>query len=32
MTAPAQDDTTYTISLENAGMPEVYPGKTTSDD
>lgn len=32
VTGPAQDDTTYTISLENAGMPDVYPGKTTSDD
>lgn len=32
MTGPAQDDTTYSISLENAGVPDVYPGKTTSDD
>ena len=24
---PAQDDVTYTISLENDGEPEVYPGK-----
>lgn len=29
MTGPAQDDTTYSISLENAGVPDVYPGKTT---
>lgn len=28
VTGPAQDDTTYTISLENAGVPDVYPGKT----
>lgn len=26
-TAPAQDDATYSISLENSGEPEVYPGK-----
>ena len=25
-TSPAQDDATYTISLENNGEPEVYPG------
>ena len=30
MTGPAQDDTTYSISLENDGEPEVYPGKTTT--
>ncbi len=29
-TSPAQDDTTYSISLENAGEPEVYPGKATA--
>lgn len=27
-TSPAQDDATYTVNLENAGEPEVYPGKT----
>ena len=26
-TSPAQDDVTYTISLENDGEPDVYPGK-----
>lgn len=26
-TSPAQDDATYSISLENDGEPEVYPGK-----
>lgn len=25
--APAQDDATYSISLENDGEPEIYPGK-----
>lgn len=25
--ASAQDDTTYTISLENDGEPDIYPGK-----
>lgn len=25
--APAQDDVTYTINLENDGEPDVYPGK-----
>ncbi len=25
--SPAQDDATYTISLENDGEPDVYPGK-----
>ena len=28
ITGPAQDDTTYSVSLENAREPEVYPGKT----
>lgn len=28
-TAPAQDDTTYTITLDNDGEPEVYPGKSS---
>ena len=26
-TSPAQDDVTYSISLENDGEPDVYPGK-----
>lgn len=26
-TSPAQDDSTYSVSLSNAGEPEVYPGK-----
>ncbi len=26
--SPAQDDATYSISLENDGEPEVYPGST----
>ena len=26
--APAQDDATYTIKLENSGEPDVFPGKT----
>lgn len=26
-TSPAQDDATYSVSLENAGEPETYPGK-----
>lgn len=26
-TSPAQDDSTYSISLENDGEPEIYPGK-----
>ena len=26
-TSPAQDDATYSISLENDGEPSVYPGK-----
>lgn len=29
-TAPAQDDTTYTITLDNDGEPEVYPGKEST--
>lgn len=29
-TAPAQDDVTYTINLENDGEPAIYPGKTAS--
>lgn len=28
-TSPAQDDATYSISLENDGEPDAYPGKTT---
>lgn len=28
-TSPAQDDATYSISLENDGEPLIYPGKTT---
>jgi len=28
-TNPAQDDATYSISLENDGEPDVYPGKET---
>ncbi len=32
-TAPAQDDTTYSIQLENDGEPDIYPGKEdTTDD
>ena len=27
-TSPAQDDATYSISLESDGEPDVYPGKT----
>ncbi len=26
-TSPAQDDATYSLQLENAGEPDVYPGK-----
>lgn len=26
-TSPAQDDATYTVSLENDGEPTIYPGK-----
>lgn len=29
-TSPAQDDATYSVSLENDGEPDVYPGKTTT--
>lgn len=29
-TSPAQDDTTYSISLENDGEPDVYPGKASA--
>lgn len=29
-TSPAQDDATYSISLENDGEPEIYPGKTAT--
>lgn len=29
-TSPAQDDTTYSISLENSGEPAIYPGKDSS--
>lgn len=29
-TSPAQDDATYSISLENDGEPDVYPGSTES--
>lgn len=28
--APAQDDVTYSISLENDGEPDIYPGKVTT--
>ena len=28
-TSPAQDDATYSISLENDGEPTTYPGKNT---
>ena len=30
-TSPAQDDATYTVSLENDGEPSVYPGKASGD-
>lgn len=30
VTGPAQDDTTYSISLSNDGEPEIYPGKTAA--
>lgn len=30
-TSPAQDDATYTVNLENAGEPGVYPGKPAPD-
>lgn len=29
-TSPAQDDATYSISLENDGEPDIYPGKVGS--
>lgn len=29
-TSPATDDATYSLSLENDGEPEVYPGKAGS--
>ena len=29
-TSPAQDDATYSISLENDGEPDTYPGKTAA--
>lgn len=29
-TSPAQDDTTYSVSLESDGEPEVYPGKAAA--
>jgi len=28
--SPAQDDATYSVSLENDGEPDVYPGKPTT--
>ena len=28
--APAQDDSTYSITLDNDGEPDAYPGKDTS--
>lgn len=31
-TSPAQDDVTYTVSLENDSEPEIYPGKETDDE
>ena len=31
-TSPASDDSTYSGSLENDGEPEVYPGKSATDD
>ena len=30
-TSAAQDDATYSISLENDGEPDVYPGKETTE-
>lgn len=30
-TSPAQDDATYSITLENDGEPEMYPGKQASE-
>lgn len=29
-TSPAQDDATYSVSLENDGEPDTYPGKETT--
>lgn len=29
-TSPAQDDATYSVSLENDGEPDIYPGKPTT--
>lgn len=29
-TSPAQDDATYSVSLENDGEPETYPGKAVA--
>lgn len=29
-TSPAQDDATYSVSLENDGEPDTYPGKETA--
>lgn len=29
-TSPAQDDATYTVTLENDGEPDVYPGKSAA--
>lgn len=29
-TSPASDDATYSVSLENDGEPDVYPGKDTT--
>lgn len=28
--SPAQDDATYSVSLENNGEPSTYPGKTSA--
>jgi predicted secreted protein len=30
-TSPAQDDATYSVSLENDGEPETYPGKDAAE-
>ena len=30
-TSPAQDDATYSVSLENDGEPETYPGKDATE-
>ena len=29
--APAGEDATYSLSLENAGEPEIYPGKVKAE-